>query len=191
MINRLLRPGGPPIHTTLPDFTSNAFTAVKSRVIMKKLDQLIPMHFPNEVPLEDVLKHIRQATADDNFPGIPIYVDPVGLQNAEKTMASTVLNLDFDAIPVKDGLRLCLKQLDLAFCVRDGFVMISDGDSATIPVYEDPVQVCWAQFAGPLRGRNWRGRSPLRFRPHGAGLGGHIARPPETAGLRMMQRSSP
>jgi hypothetical protein len=141
MINRLLRPGGPPIHTGFPDFTSDAFTAVKNRVIMKKLDQPIPMHFPDEVPVEDVLTYIHSATADDNFLGIPIYVDPVGLQNAEKTLASTVRNLDFDAIPVKDGLGLCLKQLDLGFSVRQGFVMISDEYSATIPVYEDPVQV--------------------------------------------------
>jgi hypothetical protein len=141
MINRLLRPGGPPIHTSFPDFTSDASTAVKNRVIMKKLDQPIQMHFPDEVPFEDVLKYIRTATADDNFPGIPIYVDPVGLENSEKTLASTVRNLDFDAIPVKDGLELCLMQLDLGFSVRQGFVMISDGYSATIPVFEDPVQV--------------------------------------------------
>jgi hypothetical protein len=141
MINRLLRPGGPPINASLPDFANDAFTTVKNRVIMKKLDQLIPMHFPDDVPVEDVLKYIRSATADVNFPGIPIYVDPVGLENSEKTLASTVRSLDFDAIPAKDGLGLCLKQLDLGFSVRQGFVMISDGDSATIPVYEDPVQV--------------------------------------------------
>jgi hypothetical protein len=141
MINRLVRTGGPPIHMGVPDFTSDAFTTVKNRVIMKKLDQPIPMHFPDDVPLEDVLKYIRSSTVDANFPGIPIYVDPVGLLNAEKTLASTVRNLDFDAIPVKDGLGLCLKQLDLGFSVRQGFVMISDEYSATIPVYEDPVQV--------------------------------------------------
>ena len=141
LINRLLRPAGPPIHSDFPDFTSEALQAVGNQEILKKLDQPIPMHFNEDTPLEDVLRYIRQATADVNFPGIPMYVDPVGLQNAGKTMTSTVRNLNLGAIPVRDGLRLCLKQLDLGFSVRDGFITISDADSAAIPVYEDPVQV--------------------------------------------------
>ena len=140
MINSLLRPGGPPIAAGFPDFTTASYYRVKDQVIRKKLDELIPFHFPNETPLDDVLKYIRKATSDDHFPGIPIYVDPVGLQNAVRSLNSTV-QIDIDAIPVRVGLRLCLKQLGLGFTVRDGYIMISDEDSATIPVYEDPVQV--------------------------------------------------
>ena len=47
------------------------------------------MSFPQETPLEDVLKYIKDATQDEaaGLPtGIPIYVDPVGLQDADKTM---------------------------------------------------------------------------------------------------------
>jgi hypothetical protein len=142
LINRLLRADGPPIQSHFPDFTTiPGFMTVKNQIIMRKLDQPISLHFPKATPLEEVLAHIRHATADVNFPGIPIYVDPVGLRNAEQSMTSTVQNIDFDAIPVTDALRMCLMQLDLGFSVRQGFVMISDGDSATIPVYEDPVQV--------------------------------------------------
>jgi hypothetical protein len=141
LINRLLRPGGPPIQSDFPDFTTPGFLRVRNQVLMRKLDQPIPFHFPEDAPLEDILRHIRRTTADESFPGIPMYVDPVGLQNAERSLRSTVRNIDRDALPVKDGLRLCLRQLDLGFSVREGFVMISDGDSATIPVYEDPAQV--------------------------------------------------
>ena len=141
LINRLLRTGGPPIYSDFPDFTTPGFARVRNQVIMRKLDQPIPFHFRTDTPLEDVLKYIRAATADVNFAGLPMYVDPVGLQNSERSMTSTVTNLDFDAIPVGDALRLCLKQLDLGFSVRQGYVLISDRDSATIPVYEDPVQV--------------------------------------------------
>ena len=140
MINRLLRPDGPPVHTSFPDFTTHDFVTVKNRTLMRKLDQPIPFHFPEDTPLEDVLRYVRRATADANFPGVPIYVDPVGLYKSEQTLNSKV-RIDRDAIPVKDGLGLCLKQLDLGFSVRQGFVMISDEYSATIPVYEDPVQV--------------------------------------------------
>ena len=100
MINGLLRPGGPPIHSHFPDFTTAGFYRVRNEVIMRKLDQPIPLHFPDDTPLEEVLKHIRDATADVNFPGIPIYVDPVGLQNAEQSLKSTV-RIDIDAIPVE------------------------------------------------------------------------------------------
>ncbi len=140
MLNRLLRPGGPPIYSHFPDFTTDGFTTVRNQVIMRKLDQPIPFQFPEETPLEEMLKYIRDATTDVNFPGMPIYIDPIGLQTAEQSLSSTV-RIDRDAIPVMDGLRLCLKQLGLEFGVRSGYIMISDADLATIPVYEDPVQV--------------------------------------------------
>jgi hypothetical protein len=140
MINNLLRPGGPPVHSGFPDFTSAGFYRVRNEIIKRKLDQPIAMHFPIETPLDDVLKHIRNETKDTNFPGIPIYVDPIGLQTAERSLNSTV-SMDLDAIPVRDALRLCLKQLGLAYTAREGFVMITDEDSATIPVYEDPLQL--------------------------------------------------
>jgi len=76
---------------------------------------------------------------------MPIYVDPVGLQIAERSMNSTVA-INIDPIPVKDALRLCLKQLGLGFSVRSGFLMITDEDSATIPLYEDPMQVVGHSF---------------------------------------------
>ena len=54
-----------------------------------KLHEKITMNFPNDTPLEDVKKYLEQTTIDKtDFPeGISIYVDPQGLQDAEKTMA--------------------------------------------------------------------------------------------------------
>jgi hypothetical protein len=52
-------------------------------------------------------------------------VDPRGLADAEKTMSSTVRGLDLEGIPLKTTLRLALRQLGLASCVRDGVLMIS------------------------------------------------------------------
>lgn len=93
------------------------------------------MHFPNETPLNDVLVYIRTATSEPNFPGIPIYVDPIGLQVAERTLDSTV-QMEFDAIPARDALRLILKQLGLGYTLRSGFNMITDEELSTIPVYD-------------------------------------------------------
>ncbi|ODU01173.1 MAG: hypothetical protein ABS79_02135 [Planctomycetes bacterium SCN 63-9] len=96
----------------------------KTKAVLEKLESPISMDFGNETPLEDVLKYIQSATADPRYTGIPIYVDPVGLQEAEKTLQSPI-QVKLDGIPLKTTLRLVLKQLGLAYCVHDGFLMIS------------------------------------------------------------------
>jgi RNA polymerase sigma factor (sigma-70 family) len=101
----------------------------KSQAINAKLEEPIPMNFANETPLEDVLKYIKQATTHGpTDSGIPIYVDPIGLQEAEKTMASTV-QLDLEGVPLRRTLQLALKQLDLIYFVDDGTLVITSQDS--------------------------------------------------------------
>ena len=86
------------------------------------------MSFPNETPLEDVLKYIKQATQDADDSGIPIYVDPLGMQEADKTLTSPV-SIDLEGVPLKTTLRLLLKQLGLTYTVKDGFLMITSQES--------------------------------------------------------------
>ncbi len=86
------------------------------------------MSFATETPLDDVLKYIKQATTTPTFPGIPIYVDPIGLQEAERSLNSTV-QIDLEGVPLKTTLRLILKQLGLAYTVKDGFMIITSEDS--------------------------------------------------------------
>jgi hypothetical protein len=96
----------------------------KTKQILEKLDQPIAMSFPNETPLDDVLKYIKQATQGANDSGIPIYVDPLGLTEADRTMQSPV-QLDLEGVPLKTTLKLMLKQLGLTYSVKDGFLMIT------------------------------------------------------------------
>src|SRR5262245_32329872 len=100
----------------------------RTRQILDKLDEPISMSFANETPLDDVLKYIKQATTTPTFSGIPIYVDPLGLQEAERSLNSTV-TMDLEGVPLKTTLRLILKQLGLAYTVKDGFLMITSEDS--------------------------------------------------------------
>ncbi len=95
-----------------------------SKAVSKKLEEPFAMSFSDETPLEDVLKYIRQATTTETYGGIPIYVDPKGLKDADVTLKSPV-SFDLDGIPLKTSLRLILKQLGLAYCVRDGVLIIS------------------------------------------------------------------
>jgi hypothetical protein len=69
--------------------------------------------------------------------GIPIYVDPIGLAEAEKTMGS-VAQIDLDGVPLKTSLHLYLAQLDLAYSIRNGVLVITSVESARTPAYVDP-----------------------------------------------------
>jgi hypothetical protein len=92
--------------------------------VLAKLEEPISMSFANETPLDDVLKYIKQATTTQTFNGIPIYVDPLGLQEAGRSLTSTI-TIDLEGVPLKTTLRLLLKQLGLAYLVRDGRLVIS------------------------------------------------------------------
>ena len=94
-----------------------------TQAILAKLEQPIPIKFPKNTPLEDVLKFIKSATAGPHDVGIPIYIDPVSLQDAGKTMQSPV-TLDIEGVPLWTTLRLLLKQLGLAYQVKDGLLTI-------------------------------------------------------------------
>ncbi len=108
----------------------------RNKSILKALEMPIPMHFPKGAPLEDVLKYIKNQTTTGDYKGIPIYVDPVGLQFARQTMTSKVI-IDVEGTALKNSLALCLRQCDLSFTVRDGFMMITEA-GRPLPAYADP-----------------------------------------------------
>jgi hypothetical protein len=111
-----------------------------------KLQKRIEMPFANETPLEDMLKYLQQATLDQPAgeaakaaPQRPmqIYVDPLALQEAEKTMTSPIV-LQLEGVPVATGLHLALKQLGLSYFVqKDGIVVIKAKDYGPSDL-EDP-----------------------------------------------------
>jgi hypothetical protein len=88
------------------------------------------MSFPNEIPLDDVLKYIKQATTTPTYPGIPIYVEPLGLQEVKQSISSTI-QFDREHVPLKTTLRLILKPLGLSYMVKDGFLTIDSRSSIT------------------------------------------------------------
>ena len=83
------------------------------------------------------MKSIKDATREPDCEDIPIYLDPIGLSEADKTMDSTV-SFDLEGVPLKTSLRLTLAQLDLTYNIRDGVLMITSEESAVKPVYQDP-----------------------------------------------------
>jgi tetratricopeptide (TPR) repeat protein len=97
----------------------------KTKAIYDTLDQPIAMPFAQETALEDVIKYVQSATRGPELPqGIPIYVDPAGLLEAEKTLQSPV-TLNLEGVPLRRSLRLLLRQLDLNYTVKDGLMTIT------------------------------------------------------------------
>jgi hypothetical protein len=125
---RLLIPG-------LAEAVEDADQSPGTRAILRKLNEPIAMNFPDKVVLEDVLRYIKEATRGPGDPGITIYVDPRGLKEAGATMESPVA-LDLTGVPLKTTLRLLLRQLGLAYCVKDGLLIISSVEG----VYQELIE---------------------------------------------------
>ena len=100
----------------------------RSQAVLDILAEPIPMPFANETPLDDVLKHIKEATAKAGRPALPIYVDPVGLQEAERSLTSPV-SIEMEGIPLRTSLRLALKQLGMGYKVEDGVLIITSEET--------------------------------------------------------------
>ena len=125
----------PPIVGGFP--TASVGTAPANARIWVALEQPVPMRFPNDTTLEDVMKFIESATHGPDGKGIPIYVDPLGLQDAERSMTSTV-TINLEGVALKTSLRLCLDQLGLSYGIRDGILLITSAEREVTPVYQDP-----------------------------------------------------
>ena len=86
------------------------------------------MSFPTLTPLRDVLNYINDATTTSTFAGVPVYVEPVGLKETDRSLDSTIC-IELKGIPLKATLRLLLKQLGLAYVVKDGLLIINSTDA--------------------------------------------------------------
>ncbi len=119
-------------------------TAGKNARIRKAIEQQPAMHFSERTTLDELLEFVREATKGPDGKVIPIYVDPIGLQEAEKQMDSTVQGMDLEGIRLHTSLELSLKQLGLAFAVKDGVLVITSEESVDrlypFP-YDDPFQI--------------------------------------------------
>ncbi len=102
------------------------------------LDEL-PQRHPARPTSRRYIEHATQDEAAGLPTGIPIYVDPQGLQDADKTMASTVA-INLEGMPLRTTLRLLLRQLNLTYTVKDGLLTItsssSDDQPTEIRVYQ-------------------------------------------------------
>ncbi|WP_422932101.1 hypothetical protein [Singulisphaera sp. PoT] len=92
--------------------------------ILEALDQRIPMRFPNATPLSEVVAYLRATVRCSDGRKLPIYVDPVGIQESEKTMSSPI-EIDLEDEPLRTSLDLALRQLTMTYEVKGGLLEIT------------------------------------------------------------------
>ncbi len=152
----------PEPQTALWPFTGPTSGDQKNRRILAKLDEPVSMSFADATPFEDVLKYIKAATSDPHYAGIQIYVDPVALNAAGKTMKSPV-TLDVEGVPLSVTLGLLLKQLDLGYVVRDGMLKIGNATTVSSATPFRRIGHCYwallAAFCGGCAGLTLHNRS--------------------------------
>ena len=146
--NRLLNTLRPWLPTVPQVFPAGSDGVASANVrILKALERPIPMRFPDETPLEDVLKYIAEATQAPDGRKIAIYVDPVGLARAAEKTMEPPLTIEIEEVPLRTTLELALKPLGLVYGVKGGVLQVTStmslpGDEVeTPPTYQDPFLV--------------------------------------------------
>jgi hypothetical protein len=146
----------PDPQTALWPFASPTSRDFQTRLTLTRLEEPVSMSFAHETPLEDVLKYIKAATTGPRDHGMEIYVDPVALNEAGKTMKSPVA-LDVAGAPLRVTLRLLLKQLDLDYVVQDGLLKIGKPSTVSSATPFRRMGHCYwallAAFCGGCAGR--------------------------------------
>ena len=132
-----------PIVTKQLSESSETTTAANAR-IRRILQKPASFAFNEDPSLEDLLDDIQESIAGTDGEGIPIYVNPLRLSEADKTMLSTVRNFSAKNVPLRGTLERCLDQLDLAYVVKDGVLEITSREAAAyhlLSTAEDAYQV--------------------------------------------------
>lgn len=104
----------------------------KDRAVLAALEARLDMPFGDPTPLEGVLKYLKMNSKTKLLPsGIPIYVDPVGLNEAEKNMQSPV-RIQTKGARLKTSLKTVLNSLGLDYTVKDGLLVITSKESLDV-----------------------------------------------------------
>jgi hypothetical protein len=112
--------------------------------ILKALDQPISFHFPTEIPLEEALRYVSTTAVMDDGRPLPIYVNPMALQEMDRTLQSPV-SLVLEGVPLRTCLDCLLRQINLAYEIKGGLIeVVSEIDRIehrgyNEPAYEDPL----------------------------------------------------
>jgi hypothetical protein len=115
----------------------------RTEAIIDVLEQPIALNYADGTALDDLLREVRKKTTMAPKPakpwaGIPIYVDPIGLQEAERSMNATIQRPpSADTLALGEHLRRVLEPLGLGYELKAGFLMITAKEATDTPVDVD------------------------------------------------------
>jgi hypothetical protein len=112
----------------------------KTRAVLSLLDRPVQFPAPGPMPLSDLLKWLKLASQSPGKPGVPIYVDPKGLEDAGATVADEV-KVTSDRVPFKTVLREALGPKGLGFYVEDGLLTVTSEAAAARALQTRPEKV--------------------------------------------------
>jgi hypothetical protein len=98
-------------------------TVESNKTVLGMLDIPISIYLVDQA-FDDVLKYFKQVTKTPKYPGLQIYVEPAGLQKANRQLTSKV-TFDVENVPLETTLKLVLRQLGLYYKVWNGFLVIT------------------------------------------------------------------
>lgn len=110
--------------------------------IIDELEQPVILPYPRDAPLEDVLKSIKARSRGRSLPkGFPIYVDPLGLQEAGLTLTAPVRTMSTaEPLPFRVHLERILKPMGLGHQVDGGLLVITSEEAVDVPLETDLYQ---------------------------------------------------
>jgi hypothetical protein len=122
-----------------------AYYKSQSHEVVDRLHGKALLKWAEDCPLEEVIEQVKWSTPArpgwSVFPiGVPIEVDPIGLERAGRSLKSPVPAPPADVdLTLAEKLRAVLEPLGLACDVRDASLVITARDLVTTPVRpEDP-----------------------------------------------------
>jgi hypothetical protein len=112
---------------------------MRTRVLLQKLEQPIDADFPQATTFADVLRHVKEQTADASLAGIPIFVSPLGLFDVQKSMTSTIV-IHMKQRPARVALEEVARQMGgLSTSVADGWVIFESQSGYRFRLLEQKV----------------------------------------------------
>ena len=95
------------------------------------------MSFREPAPLSEVLAYVKESTTTPGRPEIQIYLDPIGLQEAERS-ADSPIAIDLRNVPLRVSLRAALRQIGMDYVVTNGLLWVTSMDTFSSEDEEDP-----------------------------------------------------
>ncbi|WZO98917.1 RNA polymerase sigma factor [Isosphaeraceae bacterium EP7] len=100
-----------------------------SKAVAKRLATVIDASFAEPTTLDDFLKELKARTKGDSVKELNFYIESEGFPRGVMGMTGSdkkpTITLDLHDVPASLALRLALRQLSLAYFVRDGVIYIT------------------------------------------------------------------